>query len=142
MMSRERSPELEAFTAKVGAWVLAGVAFLLVAGVLLAAWARPLWKAPGIGMQWGVVGVRILHAYSHALDTSDPRLDMAAHGVTGGIDSISVQFRNCLASATFACWEQAFIASAGSVPKWFDAFKQAFDAGMRRTGKCQEGPRE
>jgi hypothetical protein len=138
-MIRESLPQPTRLATRVEAWELRSVSLLLLLGGLLSAGTLPLGKAPGIGVQWSVVAVeRALDAYSQVHDTPDYHFELAGAGATGGMDSISAQLRNCLAVPSFACWEQAFIASAGSIPKWFDAFRQAFDTGMRQPGKCQE----
>jgi hypothetical protein len=137
-MMRKSVTVLERLMARVGAWTLRVVLSLLLLGtILLAARGNP-YHAPSIGLQGGILIVHVLHAYFHPLDTSDRVARATGPSANGGMDSISAQFRNCLVAPSFACWEQAFIGSTGSVPKWFDAFRQAFDTGMREAGKCRE----
>lgn len=57
---------------------------------------------------------------------------------SGGMDTISTSFRKCLVLPSFVCWEQAFVAASGAVPRWFESFKKAFDSSMREIGKCQD----
>jgi hypothetical protein len=74
-----------------------------------------------------------------AVSLVEPRPVIALSGPSsGGMDTISNSFRKCLALPTFVCWEQSFVAATGSVPKWFEVFKRAFDGSMREIGKCQE----